>query len=153
MSTLKYSVPIWKGVRTGHHPSTSITTKSKPLVRLGRWLSELADNQYKIEHKKGSENIWADTLSRLNLPNGDEGDMAYVEKIINAMGLEFDPAMEILEFSEMMGVMGRVGEEKEPEPVELNSFEFFVQALSYFEGKHAENSVQANRAQLPRWKV
>ena len=29
--------------------------------------------------------------------------------------------------------MATVEEEKEPEPVELNSFEFFVQALSHFE--------------------
>ena len=35
----------------------------------------------------------------------------------------------------MIGAIGTVGEEKEPEPVELNSFEFFVQALSHFEGE------------------
>ena len=68
-------------------------------------------------------------------PNDDEEDVAYVDKIINAVGLEFDPKIEILEFSEMIGAMGTVGEEKEPEPVELNSFEFFVQALSHFEGE------------------
>ena len=56
-------------IKTDHHPLTSITTKSKPSVRLGRWLSELADYQFRIEHKKGAENILADALSRLNLPN------------------------------------------------------------------------------------
>ena len=59
-------------IKTDHHPLTSIATKSKPSVRFGRWLSELADYQFKIEHKKGAENILADALSRLNLPN-DEG--------------------------------------------------------------------------------
>ena len=77
---------------------TSITTKSKPSVRLGRWLSELADYAFKIEHKKGADNVLADALSRLNLPNCDEEDITYVEKIINSVGLEFDPEMEILEF-------------------------------------------------------
>ena len=74
-------------------------------------------------------------MSRLNLPNDEEEDMACVEKIINAVGMESDPEIEILELSEMIGAMGTVEEEKEPEPVELNSIEFFVQALSYFEGE------------------
>ena len=65
----------------------------------------------------------------------DEEDMDYVEKIINSLGQEFDPNMEILEFSEMIGTTETVEEEKVPEPVELNSFEFFAQALSYFEGE------------------
>ena len=100
-----------------------------------KWLSELADYQFKIEHKKSAENILEDALSRLNLPNDDEEDLTYVEKILNAVGLEFDPEIEILEFGEMIGAMGTVGEEKEPEPVELNSFEFFVHAESHFEGE------------------
>ena len=61
-------------IKTDHHPLTSITTKAKPSVRLGRWLSELADYAFKIEHKKGADNVLADALSRLNLPNGDEED-------------------------------------------------------------------------------
>ena len=43
--------------------------------------------------------------------------------------------MEILEFHEIMAAMEMAEEEEEPEPVELNSFEFFVQALSYYEGE------------------
>ena len=53
-------------IKTDHHPLTSITTKAKPSVRLGRWLSELADYAFKIEHKKGVDNVLADALSRLN---------------------------------------------------------------------------------------
>ena len=60
--------------------------------------------------------------------------MAYGEKIINSVGVQFDPEVEILEFYEMMEAMEAVAEKMEPEPIELNSFEFFVQALSYFEG-------------------
>ena len=41
--------------------------------------------------------------------------------------------MEILEFHEMMEALEMA--EEGPEPVELNSFEFFVKALSYFEGE------------------
>ena len=60
--------------------------------------------------------------------------MSYGEKIIYSVGLQFDPEMEILELHEMMESMEAVAEKEEPEPVELNSFEFFVQALSFFEG-------------------
>ena len=50
---------------------------------------------------------------------------------INSVGLEFDPNIEILEFSEMIGTTEAVEEEKESEPIEFNSFEFFFgQALS-----------------------
>ena len=42
--------------------------------------------------------------------------------------------MEILEFHEMMELMEKETEEV-LEPVELSSFEFFIQALSHFEGK------------------
>ena len=62
-------------IKTDHHPLTSIKTKSKPSVRLGRWLSELADYAFKIEHKKGADNVLADALSRLNLPYCDEKNM------------------------------------------------------------------------------
>ena len=96
-------------------------------------MSELADYQFKIEHKKEAENNLAVALSRLNRPNDDEENMEYVEKIINSVGLEFDPDMEILEFGEMIGTTETVEEEKEQDPLELNSFEFFAQALSYFE--------------------
>ena len=106
-------------------PTVETTTVSSP-----RQIS----NHNQVQSKQ-SENILTDALSRLNLPNDDEEDLTYVEKIINAVGLEFDPEIEILEFSEMIGAIGTVGEEKEPEPVELNSFEFFVQALSHFEGE------------------
>ena len=68
-------------------------------------------------NKKGADNILAYARSRLNLPDCDE---EYVEKIINPVGLQFDPEMEILEFHEMMEAMETVAEEEEPEPVELN---------------------------------
>ena len=57
--------------------------------------------------------------------------MEYVEKIINSVGLEFDPDVEIIEFGEMVGATETEKEEKEQVTPELNSFEFFVQALSY----------------------
>ena len=120
-------------IKPDHHPLTSIITKSKPSVRLGRWLSKFADYQFKIEHKKGTENILADALSRFNLPNDEDEDLTYVEKIINSVGLEFDPEIEILEFTQMIGATETSEEDKEPDPVKLNSVEFFVQALSYFE--------------------
>ena len=66
----------------------------------------------------------------LNLPNDDEDNMEYVEKIINPVGLEFDPNIEIVEFGEMIGATEIQKEEQETDPPELNAFEFFVQALS-----------------------
>ena len=109
-------------IKKDHHPLTAITKKAKQSVRRITG-SKLADYQFKIENKKGSENILANALSWLNLPNGEEEDMAYVEKIINSVGLEFDPEMAISEFSEITEAMETV--EEEPEP-------FFVLALSYF---------------------
>jgi len=53
--------------------------------------------------------------------------------IINSVGLKFDPEIEILEFGEMVGATVTVEEEKEPEPVEQNSFEFSVQVPSILE--------------------
>ena len=61
--------------------------------------------------------------------------MKYAERIINSVELQFDPIMDILEFHEMMEAMEMAEEGDEPEPVELTSFEFFIQALSYFEGE------------------
>ena len=99
--------------------------ESSPQVcRLGRWLSELADYQFEIEHKKGKDNILADALSRLNLLECEEEDTAYVEKKINAVGLEYEADIEILEFHDMINATEAPIEE--PEPFELNSFEFFV---------------------------
>ena len=59
--------------------------------------------------------------------------MEYVEKIINSVGLEFDPDVEIIEFGEMVGATEKEKEENEQVSPELNSLEPFVQALSYFE--------------------
>ena len=63
--------------------------------------------------------------------------MFCVKKIINAVGLEFDPDIEVFEFSEMIGATGTATTENDPEPVEINSFEFFffAQPLSNFEGE------------------
>ena len=55
----------------------------------GSLLGEIS-YQFKIEHKKGADNILTDALSRLNLPNCDEEDMTYAEKIINSVGLQFN---------------------------------------------------------------
>ena len=52
--------------------------------------------------------------------------MVYYEKINNSLGLQFDPDKEILEFNEMIEAMEKEESEEEPDPVELNSFEFFV---------------------------
>ena len=118
-------------IKKYHHPLISITTKSQPSVRSGRWLSELAE--FKIEHKKGTDNIIADAISRLKLPNCDEEDTACTEKIINSVGFQYDPDMEILKFHDT--IEAREKSPEGPGPVELNSFEFFIQALSYFEGE------------------
>ena len=97
-------------------------------------MSELADYAFKIEHKKGADNVLSDAFSILNLPNCDEEDIDYVEKIINSVGLQFNPEMEILEFHEMKEAKKKK-EEEEREPLELNYFELFAKALFYFEGE------------------
>ena len=77
-------------IKTDDSPLTSINMNSKPSVRLGRWLGDRAEYQFKIEHKKGTDNILADVLSRLNLPSCDEDEMSYAEKIINSAGSQYD---------------------------------------------------------------
>ena len=73
---------------------------------------------------------------------------------INSVGLEFDPNIEILEFSEMKGTTETVEEEKELEPIELNFFEFFsLKTYLTSRVKHAGGSVRMNRVRLPRWEV
>ena len=96
----------------------------------------------------------ADALSRLNLPNYDEEDITYMEKIINSIGLEFDPEMEILEFHEMKED-SEDKDEEEQEPLELNSFEFFAQALLHFEGEargKLRSSEQSPANPVESWK-
>ena len=123
--------------KTDHQPLKTIKTKAKPSIRLGRWLSDLADYSFKIEHKKGSDNILADALSRLNLPECEDDEPTKIEKIINAVGIQYESEIEIVEFHEMME--SEAQEENldvESDPVELNSLEFFIKAMSYFEGEN-----------------
>ena len=63
--------------RNGRIIYSPIMATEKPGIS---FRADLADYQLKIEHKKGSENILAVALSRLNLPNCDEEDMNYAEK-------------------------------------------------------------------------
>ena len=91
-------------------------------------------------------------MSRLNLPNGDEEDITYVENIINSVGLEFDPEMEILEFHEMKEA-SECKDEEEQELLELNSFEFLPKHFYTLRAKRKENSVHQNGAQLTWLKV
>ena len=97
-------------------------------------MSELADYAFKKKHKEGADNVLADALTWLNLPNCDEEDMEYVEKIINSVGLQVDPEMEILEFHETREATNEI-EEEGIYPLELNSFKFFAQVLLHFEGE------------------
>ena len=77
-------------LKTDHQPLIAIKTKAKPSTRLGRWLNDLADYSFKTEHKKGTDSILADALSRLNLPAFEEEEPTRVEKIINWMGLQYE---------------------------------------------------------------
>ena len=89
-------------IKTDRQPLTAIKTKSKPSIRLGRWLNNLADYSFKIEHKKGTDNILADALSRLNLPAFEDDEPTRIEKIINSVGLKYESSMEIIEFHDMI---------------------------------------------------
>ena len=123
-------------IKTYHQPLTAIKTKAKSSIRLGRWLNVLADYSFKIEHKKGTDNILADALSKLNLPAFEDEEPTRIEKIINSVGLQYESDVEIIEFHHMVKFEAQEGNLEEiPDPVELNSLEFFIKALSYFEKK------------------
>ena len=66
-------------IKTDHLPLTSIQTNSKPSARIGRWLGDLADYNFKIAHKKGKDNVLADALSRLNLPESFHPEETFTE--------------------------------------------------------------------------
>ena len=52
------------------------------------------------------------------------------------MGLQYESDVEIIEFHHMVKFEAQEGNLEEiPDPVELNSLEFFIKALSYFEKK------------------
>ena len=59
-----------------------------------------------------------------------------IEKIINPVGLQYESDIKVMEFNDM--IESETQEESDPDgelnPVELNSLEFFIKALSYFEG-------------------
>ena len=90
-------------------------------------------------------------MSRLNLLECEEEDTAYVEKIINAVGLEYEADIEILEFDDMINATEAPIEE--PVPFELNSFEFFFKLYRSLRVKQREHLAQANRTPLPRLKA
>ena len=121
-------------IKTNHQPLTSIKTKAKPSIRLGRWLSDLACYSFKIEYKKGSDNIIADASSRLNLLWFQDEEPTKVEKIINSVRLQYESEIEIIEFHNIIEFESqKQNPDWESDPVELNSLEFFIKALSYFE--------------------
>ena len=53
---------------------------------------------------------------------------------LNAVGLQYEGEIEIVEFHNMIGSEAQE-ENPDEDPVELNSLEFFIKALSYFEGE------------------
>ena len=57
-----------------------------------------------------------------------------VEKIINSVGLQYESNMEIIEFHNIIEFEAQEGDlEERPDLVELNSLDFFIKALLYFE--------------------
>ena len=111
-----------------------IKTKAKPSIRLGRWLNDLADFSFKIEHKKGTDNILADALSRLNLPMLEDDEPARIEKIINSVGLQYESDIEIIEFHDNIEFEAQEEDLEEiTDLFKLNTIEIFIKTLSYFE--------------------
>ena len=50
------------------------------------------------------------------------------------MGLQFDRNIEVQEFHNTIEATKEVESEEKQDPIELNSSEFFIQALTYFAG-------------------
>ena len=125
-------------IKTDHAPLTSIKTNSKPSARIGRWLGDLADYEFKIQHKKGKDNILADALSRLNLPESFHPDEEFTDKIINYIGVDNREKVVINEFYNMIQDEEAVettclSDKGDFDPIELNSLDFFVSAMSFFD--------------------
>ena len=128
-------------IKTNHLPLTSFQTNAKPSARIGRWLGELADYKFKIANEKGTDNVLADALSRLNLPESFHPEETSTDKIINLLEIANIEEVEVIEFYNLT-----IEEEEEQEipylsdngdsdPIELSSLDFFISALSFFEGE------------------
>ena len=75
-------------IRTDHAPLTSIKINSNPSGRLARLLDHLSMHTFEIEHKKGTDNLLADALSRLNIPEcRQDQEITFVDQIINAVNI------------------------------------------------------------------
>ena len=85
-------------IKTAFVPLTSINTNSKPSTRIGRWLRDLVDYNFKIQQMKGQDYILADSLSRLNLPECFQSEETFTGKIINYIGIDNIEEVEIIEF-------------------------------------------------------
>ena len=100
-------------IRSDLQPLTAIKTNAKPSIRLGRRLNDLADYNFKIEHKKGTDNILADAVSKLNLPVFKDDEPERIEKIINSVGQQYESDIEIIDIHDMIEFEAQEGDLEE----------------------------------------
>ena len=130
-------ISLLESIYNQNEPCTtkSHLNESQTINASRTWLRDLVEYKFRTEHKKEADSVLA--LSRLNLSECNDEKTTYAEKIIYFVGLRFESGMEIIEFHNIIvndqEEKGKSAEESDP--IEFNSQEFFVKALSYIECK------------------
>ena len=97
----------------------SIKTNTNPSGRLARWLDHLSIYTFEIEHKKGADNLLADALSILNIPEYQQ-ETAFADQIINAVNIILNQEGQDMRLHEWTNqeIEDSIASPEEPEPVE-----------------------------------
>ena len=77
-------------IRSDHNPLVKLRAKKDPKGKLGRWVSELEEYNYRIEYVPGKCNGKADALSRNNNASEFKSVEEFDEKIYVIKSIESD---------------------------------------------------------------
>ena len=68
-------------LKTDHNPLVFLRSQKDPRGKIGRWINELEEFDYKIQYIPGKDNVKADTLSRSSAANPDQPEPEFDHKI------------------------------------------------------------------------
>ena len=68
-------------LKTDHNPLVFLRSQKDPRGKIGRWINELEEFDYKIQYIPGKDNVKADTLPRSSAANSDQPEPEFDHKI------------------------------------------------------------------------
>ena len=72
-------------LRSDHNPLVYIRKQKDSRGKSGRWIAELEEYRYTVEHIPGKDNVKADLLSRSQAANGQQPQSSFENKIYATM--------------------------------------------------------------------